>query len=78
MESNSNITYKVRVTLAIGLPNRTWVDKEVVIEAPAGFDDMDDYPLAERAFDHLLQHESRYLDGLMPTFWVVQHYEVLD
>jgi hypothetical protein len=39
---------------------------------------MDDYPLAERAFDHLLKHESRYLDGLMPSFYVVQHYEVLD
>lgn len=78
MESNQEITYKVRVTLAIGLPNRTWVEKDVVIDAPAGFDDMDDYPLSERAFDHLLAHESTYLDKLMPSFWVVLHYEVVE
>lgn len=78
MESNQEIMHKVQVTLAIGLPNRTWVDKEVVIEAPAGFDDMDDYPLAERAFDHLLKHESKYLDNLMPSFWVVLNSKVLD
>jgi hypothetical protein len=78
MQSNSEITYKVQVTLALGRPDKTWIEHAVVIDAPAGFDDMDDYPLAERAFDHMMQHEADQLNAIAPSFWVVLHYEVLE
>ena len=77
MESNREITYKVRVTLALGRSDKTWVEHDVVIDAPAGFDD-DDYPLSERAMDHLLVHECDQINAIAPSFWVVLSYEVLD
>lgn len=75
--NNTDNTTKYRVTIALGRPDHTWVEKDVIIELPDG-DDEDDYPWHERAFDKLNATEPEYLDKIAPSFWTTLHYERLD
>jgi hypothetical protein len=69
----------VRITLAIGLPDHTWIEKVVHMEmSEAQIDEEHDYPFREHAFDWLMKHEADWLNSLQPTFWTDIHIEFIE
>lgn len=69
--------FKLQVTLAIGLPDHTWIEKTVTFDSNVEEFDDDDYPIHERAFDHLAKTEEEWLNKVAPSFWTTIHYEIL-
>lgn len=73
--SDEKIT--VRITLAIGKSDHTWIEKTVIVDDFNDYYDANDDTVEQRAINYLLQQESEFLNLHAPSFITVIHTEAL-
>ena len=66
----------ILITLAIGLPDKTWIEREVEVEDSNDlWDGEDTEALGEIAFAAIPEDEK---NRLAPSFWKLIHWEMKD